>query len=162
LSDEDELRKAVERRKAALVADGEAASDSLETGIAEWSGRIAPAIVAAVRDANQISMSAGIRFAIRRLAAQGRITPEGTTEFPAIIVEKSSGRSSLASQLSDSVVSAVEDRTLSEPCLDIRLADGRFVEITAHGCPIITAASTHSTSLPTRRSVALSLNLQQL
>jgi hypothetical protein len=131
LSEEEELRKAVEQRKAQDAAKAQDTPDPILSAIAEWTERVAPAIAAAVRDANKLSTDAGIKFAVRPLLAQRRITPEGTTEFPAIAIEKSSGRGSLAS-----LPGSAEDHPLMEPYLDMRLDLNARVAVTALGCSI--------------------------
>jgi hypothetical protein len=134
LGEEEELKNAVERRKAQNAARVQEASDPIQVAIAEWEKRVAPAIGAAVRDANTTSAEAGITFAIRRQRAQ-RITPEATVEIPAIAIEKSSGRAGFASQLAGGP-SVVDDRPLAEPYLDIRLDRHGSVVVTALGCSI--------------------------
>jgi hypothetical protein len=135
LSEEEELRKAVEQRKSQDAAKAQDTPDPILSAIAEWAERVAPAIAAAVRDANKLTTDAGIKFAVRPLMAQRRITPEGTTEFPAIAIEKSSGRGSLASRLPGSAA-VPEDHPLMEPYLDMRLGLNARVAVTALGCSI--------------------------
>jgi len=83
LIEEEELGKEVEHQTAE--------SGPLQAAFTEWAERVAPAIEAAVRKANQKSTEPGIKFAIRQLTPSRLVTPKSTVEFPALAIEKISG-----------------------------------------------------------------------